>query len=468
MKVIHGCGIKWCLEHKGENEAIVTSIPDVSELDDVETEGDYLRFFDSCAQAVFQSITLSGYAIFCQTDKQSRGILDKSYHLTKTALALGFRVMFHKICLIRDINLSNNYKPTYSHLLCYSKKGTPGYATPDVFMRGKVLYPNGMGLDCCKMCLEFLQKKRITFVADPFVGQGTVLCVATKMGFDGIGVDVDSEQVKIARENILTYCLEEKQKDNLEYGPSIRQGQVSYIQGDIHDVIKDLPDDSVDLIYCDPPFGITKADWDKPLEWKELFPQMWRVLKRYGVIVLYASQPFTYELLKYETPRYHYSWHKDNSTGHLTAKKQPMRCMEEIFVYYHTDRYGRHTYNPQMVGDDICKEKRLIPNQGLGYYASSEGACSTETHSYDTGNIRKGRYPTTYQNWKIRREKEKQGITRTDEHIDYFIKTYTNLGAKVLDMTCHNTFVGKRCRELGRDYLGVDLLLNFNGTVADD
>ena len=131
----------------------------------------------------------------------------------------------------------------------------------------------------------------------------------------------------------------------------------------IHDIIKTLEDDSIDFIYTDPPFSITEAKWDTPLKWDELFKEMWRVLKPTGIIVLYASMPFTYELLKYETPKYHYSWCKNNKTGFFQAKYQPLRQMEEIFIYYKK----RGTYNPQMVGD-IYKPKRNVMVGGRNGY----------------------------------------------------------------------------------------------------
>ena len=97
---------------------------------------------------------------------------------------------------------------------------------------------------------------------------------------------------------------------------------IKYIQGDIHDVIKNIEDNSIDFIYTDPPFSTTKANWDKPLRWEELFEEMWRVLKPNGIIALHSAIPFTYELLKYEKPKYNYNWKKNNSTGFLTSKYQ--------------------------------------------------------------------------------------------------------------------------------------------------
>ena len=78
----------------------------------------------------------------------------------------------------------------------------------------------------------------------------------------------------------------------------------------------------------------------------------------------------------------------------------------------------------------------------------------THNHESDKGS-HKGRYPTTFKDWPIR--KEKGGITRIDEQIDYFLKTYSNEGDRVLDMTCHNGTVGKRCEALRRNYLGIDI-----------
>ena len=222
-----------------------------------------------------------------------------------------------------------------------------------------------------------------------------------------------------------------------------------FISGDINDVIKTLDTDSIDFIYTDPPFAITGASWDKGLNWKELFPEMWRVLKPNGVICLYASCPFTYELLQYEKPKYHYSWIKNNKTGFFQAKRQPLRQVEEIFVYYKKNG----TYNPQMIGDEFHKKRTVIYGGQNKYYGDCKVKDGWGEETDEGGH--KGRYPTTFKNWDIR--KDKSGITRTDEQIDYFIKTYSNEGETILDMTCHNDYVSKRCGLLKRNYIGVDI-----------
>ena len=223
-----------------------------------------------------------------------------------------------------------------------------------------------------------------------------------------------------------------------------------YIQGDIHKVIKTLEDNSIDFIYTDPPFNTTEALYEGELNWKELFKEMWRVLKQNGIICLYSAMPFTYELYKYEKPKYHYSWHKNNSTGFFQAKYQPLRCMEEINIYYKK----RGTYNPQMTGDKYVKKRNVK-------YGSKEnqywGDCKVEKDSETEEGGHTGKYPITFKEWNIR--KDKSGITRDDEQIDYFIRTYTNEGDKILDMTCCCNYVGDRATALNRNYIGVDLNL---------
>ena len=227
-----------------------------------------------------------------------------------------------------------------------------------------------------------------------------------------------------------------------------------YIQGDIHNEIKLINDDIVDLIYTSPPYAITEAEWDKPLDWENLFPEMWRVLKPNGIIVLHASMPFTYELLKWEKPRYHYCWKKNKATNFLKAKLQPLRITEEIFVYYKTGG----TYNPQMIGNEFHKKgyAKSSLNTHQGYYNTKEHKPKKKIEDNE-GHI--GRYPNTFLEYPIRREKT--GITRPDELIDFFIKTYSNEGDNILDMTCCNNYVGDRCKLLNRNYLGIDINLNI-------
>ena len=127
---------------------------------------------------------------------------------------------------------------------------------------------------------------------------------------------------------------------------------IKYILGDIHNVIKDIDDNSIDFLYTNPPFGITEAKWDKPLDWDNLWLDIWRVMKPSGIVALHCSMPFTYTLIQSQTPKYHYCIKKNNKTGFLFCKKQPLRETEEVLIYY--KKPG--TYNPQMIGN---KERKV-------------------------------------------------------------------------------------------------------------
>jgi len=220
-----------------------------------------------------------------------------------------------------------------------------------------------------------------------------------------------------------------------------------YIFGDIHEKIKDIKSNTINLIYTSPPYGITEALWDNPLKWDILFPEMWRVLKPNGIIVLHASMPFTYELLKYQRPKYHYTWIKNNSTTPFLAKIQPLRIHEEVFVYYKK----KGTYNPQMVGTTFHATEINSFNGGEHYYG---GRAAKNGHKLQTGHS--GRYPTTHLQYNIRTKGG--GITRPDDMMDYFIKTYSNENDTVLDLTTCNTYLGKRCTLLKRNFIGVDIV----------
>jgi len=210
--------------------------------------------------------------------------------------------------------------------------------------------------------------------------------------------------------------------------------------GDIHDVIRTLPSSSVDLIYSSPPYGITNAAWDKPLDWKSLFPEMWRILKPAGIIALHCSMPFTYTLVQAWTPRYHYTWHKNIKTGFVNANKQPLRNTEEVLIYYR--RTG--TYNPQRV-DDVTYSKPT-GNLSSVYLKSPVKRFMKEY---------RGHYPSTLLEYPIRQPR--QPITRTDEMMAFFVKTYTNAGDTVLDLTCHNQMLADVCVSLDRRFIGCDL-----------
>lgn len=217
-----------------------------------------------------------------------------------------------------------------------------------------------------------------------------------------------------------------------------------YIQGDIHKVIKEIKDNSIDLIYTNPPFGTTQKKWDTPLDWKNLWIDIWRVVKPNGIVVLHSAKPFSYKLIPTQMPKYNYTWVKNNSTNFFHAKKQPLRKCEEVYVYY---KNTPCIYNPQMKGN--TKYKNTFSGKSTYYGTHIDGKKKAPKGHHI------GKYPTDLLEFKI---KVRGGKTIPNEMIEFFIKTYSNEGDTVLDMTTHNTVVGDVVTSLGRNFIGVDLL----------
>ena len=201
--------------------------------------------------------------------------------------------------------------------------------------------------------------------------------------------------------------------------------------------IKTLESNSVEFIYFDPPFGITEAKYDTGLDWAKLWPEMWRVLKPKGTIAIHSSQPFTFDLVASQRKHFKYNWYwnKGHKTGHLFSKKQPMRVLEEICVFY-----KRNTYYPQTTK----KDKPIVTtNTGGNYFSRNQNKTYTIALNY----------PCHLLEYKRRNHKYS---TRPQELCKYIIETYTKENDLVLDLTCSDGASALACRDLNRKYIGVD------------
>lgn len=205
---------------------------------------------------------------------------------------------------------------------------------------------------------------------------------------------------------------------------------------------KTVEDNTIDLIYFNPPFGTIEQDWDKPLKWEELFNEMERIIKPDGNIVIHCSIPFTYDLIRIRKPKYHWVWDKQTTGTPFLAKIQPMRNTEEILVYHKPSNKGR--YYPQMEGD----EERIIRGGNSKYW----GGRMNKGKKY--ASVVKGKYPKHLISFK----RKVEGLsTRPIELIEYIVKTYTKEDDTVLDLTCYKGLTGKVCERIERKYIGVDI-----------
>jgi len=189
-----------------------------------------------------------------------------------------------------------------------------------------------------------------------------------------------------------------------------------FYKGDCLEVMKEIPDGCIDMILCDLPYGTTQNKWDYLIDLPSLWAQYERIIKDNGAIVLTAAQPFTSFLIvsNIELYKYCWVWQKGKPTGHLNAKKQPMRETEDICVFYKE----QCLYNPQ--GTIPTNKQVKITNKG------NYGECSKETTQTVTN------YPTTIISFKS----EGKNFHPTQKPVDlfeYLIKTYTNENDLILD-----------------------------------
>ena len=211
--------------------------------------------------------------------------------------------------------------------------------------------------------------------------------------------------------------------------------------------MKRIEDKSIDMILCDLPYGTTQNKWDSVIPFDELWYHYNRIIKDNGAIVLFAQTPFdktlgasNLKMLKYE-----WTWIKNRGTGHLNAKKMPMKAHENILVFYKK----LPTYNPQM-RDGEAYIRKDCNKQSL-----NKGNYGEQVESITTVN-KGGRYPLDYLEFPIV-ERTIHPTQKPTELVEYLIKTYSNEGDVVLDNCIGSGTTAIACLNTNRNYIGFEL-----------
>lgn len=214
------------------------------------------------------------------------------------------------------------------------------------------------------------------------------------------------------------------------------------IKGDCLEVMKEIPDKSVDMILCDLPYGMTCNDWDKKIDLNSLWTNYNRIIKDNGAIVLHCQQPFTSELIMSNVKNFKYCWvwYKKQCSGFLNAKKQPLRNCEDIAVFYSK----QCTYNP-------CMRKGKPQLKSTGGKSSNYNDFTYQPH------ISENYYPTTLLEIPLPRFKNGHPTQKPVDLLEYLIKTYTNEGETVLDNCMGSGSTGVACVNTNRNFIGIEL-----------
>jgi site-specific DNA-methyltransferase (adenine-specific) len=219
------------------------------------------------------------------------------------------------------------------------------------------------------------------------------------------------------------------------------------ILGNCLDEMSKIPNESIDMILCDLPYGTTQCKWDTIIPFDELWKQYERIIKSNGAIVLTATQPFTSTLVMSNIKMFRYSlvWEKSKSTGYLNSKKMPMRAHEDILIFYK----NLPTYNPQKtIGVPYDKGKANRPTE---VYREQKG----EIH---VKNEDGSRYPRSVQYFKTA-ESEGKVFHPTQKPIllfEWLIKTYSNENDLILDNCMGSGTTALASIRTKRNYIGIE------------
>lgn len=218
--------------------------------------------------------------------------------------------------------------------------------------------------------------------------------------------------------------------------------------GDCLDLMPALPENSVDLLFTDLPYGTTNCRWDTPIDLERFWQQAKRIVRPGGCKALFAQTPFDKVLgvSNLQELRYEWIWEKTQATGHLNAKKMPMKAHENILIFY--DHLP--TYNPQITHG----HKRKIST------AAHKRSCRTGEVYHDyakTGYDSTDRYPRDVLHGPS--DKQKLCLHPTQKPVwlcEQIVLTYTNAGDTVLDCCMGSGSIGVACLQNDRKYIGME------------
>lgn len=232
------------------------------------------------------------------------------------------------------------------------------------------------------------------------------------------------------------------------------------LQGDCLELMATIPSGSIDMVMCDLPYGTTQNKWDSVIPLEPLWLEYRRVCKPSAAIVLTASQPFTSALVMSNLTafKYDWCWRKPKGTGHLNAKKQPMRDKEDVLVFYRE----QCTYNPQFTAGTPYKNKAGKDHSLATSRTESYGAYT----NYREDNDGK-RYPKQVLEFGVVERGTLHPTQKPVALMEYLIKTYTNEGDTVLDNTMGSGTTGVACGNTGRRFIGIERDLGYFNIALD-
>jgi site-specific DNA-methyltransferase (adenine-specific) len=223
--------------------------------------------------------------------------------------------------------------------------------------------------------------------------------------------------------------------------------QIKLLKGDCLELMKDIPDKSIDAIICDLPYGVTVLGWDTIIPFEPLWQQYKRIIKDNGAIVLFGTEPFSSKLRLSNLDWYKYDWiwNKKMAGNIGLANKMPLKTHENISVFY----FKQPTYNPQF-------HDKYTEMHGKFTETNSKSVNLSSKVKQLSG---KRGFPRTILEYMRPNNYTGGGLHPTQkpvELIEYLIKTYTNEGELVLDNAMGSGTTGIACLNTNRRFIGIE------------
>ena len=217
-------------------------------------------------------------------------------------------------------------------------------------------------------------------------------------------------------------------------------------KGDCLELMKDIPDKSIDMILCDLPYGTTACKWDTVIPFDKLWEQYNRIIKDNGAIVLFGSEPFSSKLRMSNLKLYKYDWvwNKVRGVGFQVAKYRPMQNHENIMVFCKK----RLNYYPIMLKKNKIKKSKLYSKSDTCPLKYNDNKVRTYEYSYPKSIIE---FSNASQKGKVHPTQKPVTL------LEYLIKTYTNEGDLVLDNCMGSGSTGVACINTNRSFIGIEL-----------
>ena len=238
----------------------------------------------------------------------------------------------------------------------------------------------------------------------------------------------------------------------------IKIGNGLIYNGDCLEVMKKLPDKSVDLILCDLPYGTTSCSWDVVIPFESLWEQYKRLIKPKAAIVLFGQEPFSsfLRISNLEMFKYDWYWRKSRPSGFVNAKLKPLKDIEVISVFSTgvtaNGSKNNMTYFPQ--GLEKVDKEWSRP----GHYMDGDRGVNPARKSHKLSRVIEN---TGYPRQILDFPNSNKGLVHPTQKpvalMEYLIKTYTNESETVLDFTMGSGTTGVAAKNLNRNFIGIEM-----------